>query len=125
MSSENTISEYVKPKNMKGNNKITYQEKDLILARYAKALSHPARIAILRHLSSLQSCCFTEIANDLPIAYSTVSEHLTELKNAGLIQGSIEPPKVQYCINCENWKLVKKYLNEFTSMEIAKNKTNK
>jgi len=97
----------------------------LKLARFAKALGHPARIAILRHLSSLKSCCFTEIADDLPLAYSTVSEHLTELKNAGLIQGSIEPPRVQYCINYENWELVKKYLNEFTSMKIAKNKTNK
>jgi len=125
LSSENTISEYAKPINMKGNNNIKYQEKDLKLARFAKALGHPARIAILRHLSSLKSCCFTEIADDLPLAYSTVSEHLTELKNAGLIQGSIEPPRVQYCINYENWELVKKYLNEFTSMKIAKNKTNK
>ena len=109
---------------MKGNNKIIYQEKDLKLARFAKVLAHPARIAILRHLSSLKSCCFTEIADDLPLAYSTVSEHLTELKNAGLIQGRIEPPRVQYCINYENWELARRYLNEFVSIEIVRNKTN-
>jgi len=110
---------------MKSHNKVNYHDEDLKLARFAKALGHPARIAILRHLSSLESCCFTEIADDLPLAYSTVSEHLSELKNAGLIQGSIEPPRVQYCINNENWELAKKYLNEFTSMEIAKTKANK
>jgi DNA-binding transcriptional ArsR family regulator len=106
---------------MKGSTKIKYHNEDLKFARFAKALGHPARIAIIRHLSSLKSCCFTEIANDLPLAYSTVSEHLSELKHAGLIRGRIEPPKVQYCINYENWKLVKKYLNEFAIMEIAKN----
>ncbi len=110
---------------MKSHNKVNYHDEDLKLARFAKALGHSARISILRHLSSLESCCFTELADDLPLAYSTVSEHLSELKNAGLIQGSIEPPRVQYCINNENWELAKKYLNEFTSMEIALHKTNK
>jgi len=71
---------------MKGSNKIKYHNEDLELARFAKALGHPARVAIIRHLSALKSCCFTEIADDLPLAYSTVSEHLTELKNAGLIK---------------------------------------
>jgi DNA-binding transcriptional ArsR family regulator len=91
------------------------------IARFAKALGHPARIAILRHLASLETCRFTEISNEFPLANSTVSQHLAELKKAGLIQGSIEPPKYQYCINYENWKLVRKYFKEFTEIKVVKN----
>ncbi|HBH83976.1 MAG: transcriptional regulator [Bacteroidetes bacterium GWE2_41_25] len=97
-----------------------FSDDDMKLARFAKAISHPARIAILKHLASLETCCFTEISNELPLADSTVSQHLTELKKAGLIQGSIELPKVQYCINFDNWKLVRKYFKEFTKMGIVK-----
>ena len=95
---------------MKASNKNTYTPEDIKLARFAKALSHPARIAILRHLASLETCCFNEISKELPLADSTVSQHMTELKNAGLIQGSFEPPRVQYCINYENWKAARKDL---------------
>jgi ArsR family transcriptional regulator, arsenate/arsenite/antimonite-responsive transcriptional repressor len=105
---------------MKSRNKSNYHDEDIKLARFAKALGHPARIAILKHLASLETCCFTEISNEIPLADSTVSQHLTELKNAGLIQGSIEPPRVQYCINYENWKLVSKYFKEFTTIRIVK-----
>ena len=74
------------------------------LARFAKALAHPTRIEILRLLST-QSCCFTgDLVEVLPIAQSTISQHLKELKNAGLIQGEIDPPKIKYCINKENWR---------------------
>ncbi len=74
------------------------------LARYAKALGHPVRVYIIELLST-QSCCFSgDIAEDLPIARSTLSQHLKELKSAGLIQGTIEYPKIRYCINRENWK---------------------
>lgn len=73
------------------------------LARYAKALSHPARLAILELLSN-QNCCYSgDIANDLPIARSTLSQHLKELKEAGLIQGELNPPKIKYCLNRQNW----------------------
>ena len=105
---------------MKSGNKSDYQDEDVKIARFAKALGHPARIAILKHLASLETCCFTEISKELPLAISTVSQHLTELKKAGLIQGSIEPPKVQYCINYENWKLVRKYFKGFTKIKIVK-----
>src|SRR4030042_1490490 len=98
-----------------------FTKDDIKLARFAKALSHPARIAILRHLASLETCCFNEISRDLPLADSTVSQHLSELKDAGLIQGSLEPPKVQYCINYDNWKAARKSLKEFTRMKVAKN----
>ena len=75
------------------------------LARFAKALGHPTRIAILRFLAERSECYFGDIHEELPIAKATVSQHLAELKEAGLIQGTIEPPKVKYCINRENWKI--------------------
>ncbi len=74
------------------------------LARFAKALGHPVRVYIMELLST-QTCCFSgDLADDLPIARSTLSQHLKELKAAGLIQGTIEAPKIRYCINRENWK---------------------
>ena len=81
-----------------------YKEEEIALARFAKALGHPARIVIMKHLASMADCCFTDILNELPIAQSTVSQHLSELKDSGLIQGNIEPPKVKYCVNQENWE---------------------
>ena len=97
-----------------------YPDEDIRIARVAKALGHPARIAIIRHLASLDTCCFNEVSKELPIADSTVSQHMTELKEAGLIQGSFEPPKVQYCINTENWTRVKKLLSDFLDINISK-----
>jgi DNA-binding transcriptional ArsR family regulator len=89
-----------------------YTEREEQLARFAKAMGHPARIAILKFLAS-QSCCFFGDINDvLPIAKATVSQHLSELKYAGLIQGEIFPPKVKYCINPKNWELAKELFNE-------------
>ena len=83
------------------------------LARFAKALGHPTRIEILNLLEN-QSCCFTgDLVDILPIAQSTVSQHLKELKNAGLIQGEVNPPKIKYCINQENWETAKQLFTEF------------
>lgn len=82
------------------------------LARYAKALSHPVRVYIMELLSS-QTCCFSgDLAEDLPIARSTLSQHLKELKESGLIQGNIEYPKIRYCINRENWEEARGLLGE-------------
>jgi ArsR family transcriptional regulator len=83
------------------------------LARFAKAMGHPARITILEYLSSLECCYFGDIHNELPIAKATVSQHLKELKDAGLIQGEIETPKVKYCINKENWAKAQEYFDLF------------
>ena len=80
------------------------------VARFAKALGHPVRIAILQLLNSKACCYHGDMAEELPIAKSTLSQHLNELKDAGLIQGDITPPTVKYCINRENWKLAKKLL---------------
>jgi DNA-binding transcriptional ArsR family regulator len=74
------------------------------LARFARALGHPVRIYIMELLSK-QSCCYSgDLSEDLPIAKSTLSQHLKELKSAGLIQGEIEAPKIKYCVNTENWE---------------------
>ncbi|MDR1939055.1 MAG: metalloregulator ArsR/SmtB family transcription factor [Tannerellaceae bacterium] len=89
-----------------------FDNKEIALARYAKALSHPARIVILRFLSK-QSCCYCgDIVEVFPIAQSTVSQHLKELKNAGLIQGEINPPKVRYCIQPDNFEEAKRMFAE-------------
>ena len=90
-----------------------YTEQEEHLARFAKAMGHPARIAILNFLASQDSCFFGNIQEILPIAKATVSQHLSELKDSGLIQGEILPPKVKYCINPENWETAKKLFNEF------------
>jgi ArsR family transcriptional regulator, arsenate/arsenite/antimonite-responsive transcriptional repressor len=80
------------------------------LARYSKALAHPVRIFILDYLSdNLNKCCYSgDMAEELPIARSTLSEHLKELKKAGLIQGEINAPYIKYCINRENWEEAKR-----------------
>ena len=78
-----------------------------------KAMGHPARMAILRFLAGQDSCFFGDIHEVLPIAKATVSQHLKELKAAGLIQGEIEAPKVRYCINRENWAKARESFADF------------
>ena len=87
------------------------------LARFAKAMGHPARITILHFLASMDSCYFGDIHNELPIAKATVSQHLKELKDAGLIQGEIETPKVKYCINRENWEKAQTLFEAFFAVK--------
>ena len=80
-------------------------ENQKTIARFAKAMGHPIRMYILE-LISKQSCCYSgDLTEVLPIAKSTLSQHLKELKDAGLIQGEIEAPKIKYCLNQENWEL--------------------
>ena len=88
------------------------------IARFAKALAHPARIQILQFLARQQECYFGDIHDELPIAKATVSQHLKELKDAGLIQGTIEAPKARYCINRDNWQFARELFNDFFSKEI-------
>lgn len=93
-------------------------------ARYAKALSHPVRIYILDFLAS-NTCCYSgDMAENLPIARSTLSEHLKELKKAGLIQGEINPPYIKYCINPQNWDEAKQMLTAFLNKDIASKDNN-
>lgn len=99
-----------------------YTEKQEKLARFAKALGHPARIAVMQFLAKQEQCYFGDIHEELPIAKATVSQHLSELKDAGLIQGTIEIPKVKYCINRENWQLAQELFREFFGTTVCKGK---
>lgn len=85
------------------------------LAGYGKALSHPVRVFIMDYLANnTERCCYSgDMAENLPIARSTLSEHLKELKKAGLIQGEINPPYIKYCINRENWAEARVMFAEF------------
>jgi len=83
------------------------------LARFAKAMGHPIRLYVLDLLSK-QSCCYSgDLTEVLPIAKSTLSQHLKELKDAGLIQGETEAPKIKYCLNRDNWELARGLFNKF------------
>ena len=93
------------------------------LARFAKAMGHPARIAILDFLARQESCFFGDIHEVLPISKATVSQHLKELKDAGLIQGEIETPKVRYCINRENWEIASRLFGAFWGRPVCKNES--
>lgn len=93
--------------------KLTEEQQQL--ARLAKALGHPIRVAILQILSQ-QTCCYHgDMSEILPVAKSTLSQHLKELKEAGLIQGTITPPSVLYCINKENVEKANLLLKDFFS----------
>jgi DNA-binding transcriptional ArsR family regulator len=87
--------------------------KDNKISRYAKALGHPARVAILQLLIKKQACICGDIVDELPLSQSTVSQHLKELKGAGLIKGDIDGVKVCYCIDEKEWANAKTYLNTF------------
>jgi len=91
-------------------------EKQKRIARYAKAMGHPVRMYVLELLSK-QSCCYSgDLSDELPIAKSTLSQHLKELKDAGLIQGEIESPRIKYCINKENWKEAQQLFKQFLGL---------
>lgn len=86
------------------------------LARYAKALGHPIRVYIMQLLEN-QSCCYSgDLSDDLPIAKSTLSQHLKELKDAGLIQGEIETPRIKYCVNKKSWAEVQALFKDFLEL---------
>lgn len=92
---------------------IDYTLEEERLARYAKALSHPVRVKILNFLEK-QSCCFTgQLSEEIQMAQSTISQHLKELKDAGLIQGDVMPPRIKYCINQKAWADAKKSFANF------------
>ena len=104
---------YLRTENNKAMQKQELTKEQEQMARIAKALGHPIRIAILQMLAN-QSCCYHgDMSEILPIAKSTLSQHLNELKDAELIQGTITLPTVKYCINEENWEKAKKLFSSF------------
>jgi ArsR family transcriptional regulator len=98
-----------------------YSEEIQNLARIAKAMGHPARLEILKVLNKHNACFCGNIVDELPLSQSTVSQHLKELKSAGLIQGEIDPPKVRYCINEENWNTAKILFDKFFDLKGSEN----
>lgn len=96
---------------------ITDEEKQT--ARFARALGHPVRICILQMLAR-QTCCYHgDMSEILPVAKSTLSQHLSALKEAGLIQGEINPPTVRYCIHRDNWAQARKCLADLFGLADA------
>lgn len=109
---QNSVIHRIFTMNMGTSKTTSFTQEQNLLAVYAKALAHPARIAILQHLSQLNACMCGDLVEVLPLSQATVSQHLKELKNAGLIQGTIEGRNVCYCINLENWNQAKNILNK-------------
>jgi DNA-binding transcriptional ArsR family regulator len=96
--------------------------KDNKIAKYAKALAHPARVAILQLLIKKQACICGDIVDELPLSQSTVSQHLKELKEAGLIKGDVEGVKICYCIDEKEWENAKSYFDSLFVSYSNKNK---
>ncbi|MCK5102794.1 MAG: helix-turn-helix transcriptional regulator [Cyclobacteriaceae bacterium] len=97
-----------------------FNEEQNQLAVYAKAFAHPARIAIIQQIIKNKTCIVGTLSDALPLSQSTISQHLKELKNIGIIKGEIEGPSICYCINEKNWTNAKKMLTKFFS-EIDQN----
>ena len=98
-----------------------FTEEQNKLAAIAKVLGHPARIAILDYLIKLQSCFCGDLVKEIGLAQPTISQHLKELKNIGLIKGTIEGTSVCYCINDENWTSIQILFNQFLNKNTTDN----
>ena len=82
------------------------------LANVAKAFAHPARIAIIQHLLKANACINSDLVQELKLAQATISQHLRELKEMGIVQGTIEGVSVNYCINPVRWQEIKVLFNQ-------------
>lgn len=100
-----------------------FTEEQNKLALVAKAFGHPARIAILQHLFKLKSCVCGDLVNEIGLAQPTISQHLKELKNLGIIKGDISGTSVCYCINQEEWQNIKHMFTQFLEQELIDDET--
>lgn len=101
-----------------------FQRREIKVADFAKALAHPARVAILKTLAEKRECICGDLVLDLPLAQSTVSQHLKALKEIGLVRGTVDGPKSRYCID---WKIFNRYqrtLNEWSEKIIKHRQDN-
>ncbi len=89
------------------------------IAKLAKAVGHPARVAIIEHLLKVDQCICGEIVSELPLAQPTVSQHLKELKSAGLIKGEVEGNSICYCLDHEAFKALSEYFSEVVSAKTS------
>ncbi|MEY3399029.1 MAG: hypothetical protein RL220_1623 [Bacteroidota bacterium] len=99
-----------------------FSVRDNRTARYAKALAHPARIAIIKLLARRQTCMCGDIVEELPLSQSTVSQHLKELKDAGLIKGDIDGARVCYCIDEKEWAAAREYFIQLFDIPVNDSK---
>jgi DNA-binding transcriptional ArsR family regulator len=90
-----------------------FPDRDIQLSEWCKALAHPARIAILRFLAAKKECICGDLVIDLPLAQSTVSQHLKALKEVGLIQGEVDGPRSKYCIQRKNFEKFARLFGDF------------
>ena len=95
-----------------------FTEQQNQIADYAKALAHPARVAILQFLVQRNACVCGDIVDELPLSQSTVSQHLKELKRIGVVQGVVEGPSVCYCIHPAGWQQMKLLLGSVLTAEL-------
>tara|TARA_R110002051_G_scaffold86498_2_gene152365 strand:- start:31026 stop:31355 length:330 start_codon:yes stop_codon:yes gene_type:complete len=91
------------------------------ISLFAKAFGHPARVAILQHLFKIDTCICGDLVNEIGLAQPTISQHLKELKNLGLIKGNVEGTSVCYCIDKENWASMKDIMTHFLDQDISSN----
>lgn len=95
-----------------------FTDKQNEIARFAKVFGHPARVAILQHLFKIDACVCGDLVNEIGLAQPTISQHLKELKNLGLIKGNVEGTSVCYCIHKENWLAMKSVMIEFLDQDL-------
>ncbi|WP_299117330.1 helix-turn-helix transcriptional regulator [uncultured Winogradskyella sp.] len=98
-----------------------FTDKQNKISLLAKAFAHPARVAILQHIFQSNSCICGDLVEEIGLAQSTISQHLKELKNIGLIKGNIEGTSVCYCIHKDNWSSMKSIINEFLNQDALDN----
>ncbi|CAM1349224.1 ArsR/SmtB family transcription factor [Tenacibaculum halocynthiae] len=98
-----------------------FTEEQNDIAKIAKVLGHPARIAIIQHILKIKSCICGDLVNEIGLAQPTISQHLKELKSTGIIKGNIEGTSVCYCIDQENWPIIQEKLLSIFSQENKNN----
>ncbi|WP_036153995.1 ArsR/SmtB family transcription factor [Maribacter forsetii] len=91
------------------------------ISMFAKAFGHPARVAILQHLFKIDTCICGDLVSEIGLAQPTISQHLKELKNLGLIKGNVEGTSVCYCIDKDNWSNMKDIMAQFLDQDISSN----
>ena len=89
------------------------------IALFAKAFGHPARVSILQHLFNIDSCVCGDLVSEIGLAQPTISQHLKELKQLGLIKGNVEGTSVCYCIHKENWTAMKAVMYKFLNQDLS------
>ncbi|GAB4251410.1 MAG: metalloregulator ArsR/SmtB family transcription factor [Vicingaceae bacterium] len=100
-----------------------FTDEQNLIAQYAKAFDHPARVAIIQHLINANACINSDLVKELGLAQSTISQHLKELKAIGIIQGTIEGASMSYCINPQKWNEIKNIFEQLFKNFENKNNT--